>query len=171
MDANDTNDANSSPPDAAATTTATPSAAWKRVDIRGAGVSIEHRGDWATLEDKQLVYQRFSNEGAVSVRWGPDATIDNVLGTVGMGSMGTTRKIEADDPATVDGMTARRVRIRVTEPPVHGTTPSGDPVRIFVFIGFTVGSTPVLIGYRSPLSELAAVEPLLEHALASVRKL
>jgi hypothetical protein len=44
-------------------------------------------------------------------------------------------------------------------------------VRIFVFIGFSVGDLPVLLGYRAPASELAAVEPLLDHVLGSVRKL
>lgn len=164
-------DANTPKPDDAAPGAPTPAGDWKRVDIRGAGISIEHRADWATLEDKQIVYQRFSNEGAISVRWGDDATIDYVLKTVGMGSVGTTRVIESDAAATVDGLAARRVRIRVTAPPVHGTTRTGDPVRVFVFIGVTVGGTPVLLGYRCPASELPAFEPLLERVLASARKL
>lgn len=166
MDAssNDTDTTDAAAADAAAT------GEWKRVEVRAAGLSIEHRADWATLEEPQIVYQRFSNEGAISVRWGGDATIDYVLAHTGMGS-GSTRTIDADEPATVDGLPARRVRLTVTAPPMHGTAKSGDPVRVFVFVGVAVGGTPVLLGYRSPASELAAVEPQLERIIASARKL
>lgn len=116
------------------------------------------------------MYQRFSNEGAISVRWGADATIDYVLAHTGMGS-GSTRAIEADEATTVDGLPARRVKLRVKAPPLHGTRPTGDPERVFVFVGFAAAGTPVLLGYRSPASELAAVEPQLERVLASVRRL
>lgn len=165
-----TDDKNGTSGDAAASAPAPAAGEWTRVEIRDAGVSIEHRAGWATLEEKQLVYQRFSNEGAISVRWGDDATIEYVLAHTGMGS-GATRAIEVDESTTVDGLPARRVKLRVTAPPVRGTHPTGDPVRVFVFIGFAVAGTPVLLGYRSPASELPAVEPLLERVLGSVRTL
>ncbi len=153
-----------------ATASAPPPSAseWSRFELRDAGVSIEHRAGWATIEEKQIVYQRFSNEGAISVRWGADATIDYVLAHTGTGS-GSTRAVETDEATKVDGLPARRVKLRVTSPPVRGTHPTGDPVRVFVFIGFAVAGKPVLLGYRSPASELAAVEPQLERVLASVR--
>lgn len=163
-----TDDRNSNSGDATASAPPTSAGEWSRVELRDAGVSIEHRAGWATIEEKQIVYQRFSNEGAISVRWGTDATIDYVLAHTGMGS-GSTRAVEADEATTVDGLPARRVKLRVTAPPIHGTHATGDPVRVFVFIGFTVAGTPVLLGYRSPASELAAVEPELERVLASVR--
>lgn len=144
--------------------------AWKRADIADAGISIDQHPEWATLQGDRLVYQRFSNEGTVSVRWGDDATIADVLAHVGLES-GAKRTIERDEPTKLDGISARRVRLRVISPDAHShdVRPS-DRQRIFVFVGFEVGSTHVLVGYRSPASELAAAEPLLEHVLASVRK-
>jgi len=144
--------------------------AWKRVDISGAGISIDQHPAWATLQGPRLVYQRFSNEGAVSVRWGDDATIEEVLKHTGVGG-GSKRIIESDRSTKVDGVAARRVKLRViaVEARSHDVPPS-DRERIFVFLGFEVGGAPVLVGYRSPASELAAVEPLLDHVLASVRK-
>jgi hypothetical protein len=47
--------------------------------------------------------------------------------------------------------------------------PLGPPTHVRVR-GLEVGPTHVLVGYRSPASELAAAEPLIEHVLASVRK-
>jgi hypothetical protein len=144
--------------------------AWKRADIADAGISIDQHPDWATLQGERLVYQRFSNEGTVSVRWGDDATIADVLAHVGLEG-GAKRTIERDEPTKLDGISARRVRLRVISPDArsHDVRPS-DRQRIFVFVGLEVGSTHVLVGYRSPASELAAAEPLLEHVLASVRK-
>ncbi len=140
---------------------------WRRADIPGAGISIDQHPDWATLEEERLVYQRFSGEGAVSVRWGPDATIGEMLAHVGLGG-GGTRTIESDRPATVAGAPARRVRLRVdpTGAVSHEVPP--ETPRIFVFVGFNAGETPVLVGYRAPEPELPEVEPLLEHILASV---
>lgn len=144
--------------------------AWRRADIAGAGISIDLYPEWATLHEERLVYQRFSNEGTVSVRWGPDATIDDVLAHVGLGT-GGTRAIETDETTTLAGSSARRVRIRVTAPDAVAHVVPQDPVRIYVYVGFTAGETPVLVGYRAPESELPAVAPLLEHVLASVRRL
>jgi hypothetical protein len=144
--------------------------AWKRVDIADAGISIDQHPEWATLQAERLVYQRFSNEGTVSVRWGDDATIDDALKHTGIEG-GSTRTIESDQSTTVDGMAARRVQLRVISAAAHShdVRPS-DRERIFVFVGFKVGHVHVLVGYRSPVSELAAVQPLLEHVLASVKK-
>jgi hypothetical protein len=145
--------------------------AWRRADIVGAGILIDQHPEWATLHEERLVYQRFSNEGVVSVHWGPEATIDEVLAQAGLGSGGSTRAIESDETTTVDGAPARRVRICVTAPhAVAHTAAPQDPVRILVFYGFTVGETPVLVGYRAPKSELTAVAPLLEHVVRSVRR-
>ena len=60
--------------------------AWKRADIADDGISIDQHPEWATLQGERLVYQRFSNEGTVSVRWGDDATIADVLAHVGLES-------------------------------------------------------------------------------------
>lgn len=164
----------SAPPAPAATDAATAptrptSGDWTRVDVPSAGISIEHHVGWATIEEAATVYQRFSGEGAVSVRWGPDATIDSVLAHLGLGS-GSTRTIETDVATTVDGLAARRIEVVVTGPEVRGTTPAGDRVRHFVYVGFAVGATPVVVGYRAPASELAAVKPALERVLGSVRR-
>jgi hypothetical protein len=146
--------------------------AWRRVVIGDAGISIDQHPGWPVLESERLVYQRFSNDGFVSVRWGADATIEEVLAHVGLGSAGTIRTIEADEHTTVQGMPARRVRLRVRAPlarPVGPRPPPSDPEQVYVFVGFEVRGTPVLTGYRAPLSELAAVGSLLEHILASAR--
>jgi hypothetical protein len=147
--------------------------AWRRAAVDGAGIWIDQHPEWPLLDGEGLVYQRFSNEGAVSVRWGPEATIDQVLAHVGLGSGGLTRTVETDQAATVDGVPARRVRLRVRGPAAHATgmppLPPGGPERVYVFVGFRVSGTPVLTGYRAPASELAAVAPLLEHILASVQ--
>lgn len=145
--------------------------AWKRVDIAAAGISIDHHPAWATLQAERLVYQRFSNEGTVSVRWGDDATIDGALATTGVEG-GAKRTIESDAATTVGGMAARRVVLRVTaaQARTHDLHPA-DRERIYVFVGLDAGHGHVLAGYRSPASELAAVEPLLEHVLASIRRL
>lgn len=144
--------------------------AWQRVDIAGAGISIDQHPEWATLQAERLVYQRFSNEGTVSVRWGDDATIDDALKRTGVEG-GSTRTIESDESTKVDGMAARRVRLRVISAAAHAhDVRPPDRERIFVFVGFEVGHVHVLVGYRSPASELAAVQPLLEHVLASVKK-
>jgi hypothetical protein len=146
--------------------------AWRHVDIDGAGISIDQHPEWPVLDGERLVYQRFSNDGTVWVRWGPDATIDQVLAHVGLGSAGATRTIEADQQTAVQGMPARRVQLLVRAPAASalGThSPPGDPERVYVFVGFEVRETPILTGYRAPLSELAAVAPLLEHVLASAR--
>jgi hypothetical protein len=148
---------------------------WRRVPIDAAGISLDQHPEWPTLDGERLVYQRFSNEGTVSVHWGPDATIDETLAHVGLGSWGSARAIEADQPATIDGAPARRVRLRVTAPDATATgmhaRPPSDPEQVFVLVGFQVNGAPVLISYRAPSSELAAVAPLLEHILASVRRL
>ena len=140
---------------------------WRRADIAGAGISIDQHPDWATLKGERLVYQRFSDQGAVSVRWGPEATIGEMLAHVGLGG-GGARTIEADEPTTVAGTPARRVRLRVTPPDAvgHGVPP--ETARIFVYLGFIAGGTPVLVGYRAPEPELPEVEPQLEHILGSI---
>lgn len=144
---------------------------WKRADVAGAGISIDQHPEWATLQGERLVYQRFSNEGAVSVRWGDDATIDDVLAHTGIEG-GSKRTVESDGSTKVDGLVARRVKLRVISAEAHThDIPPSDRERVFVFVGFQVGNVHVLVGYRSPAGELAAVEPLLEHVLASVKKL
>ena len=147
---------------------------WRRADVPGAGISIDQHPAWPVLDGERLVYQRFCGDGFVSVRWGPGATIEDMLATVGLGSAGTTRTVEADEPALVHGRPARRIRLRVSAPPAmaigHGPPPS-DPEQVYVFVGFRVGGTPVLTGYRAALSELPAVGALVEHVLASARPL
>jgi len=124
-----------------------------------------------TLQAERIVYQRFSNEGAVSVRWGNDATIDDVLAHVGIEG-GSKRTVDSDAATRVDGLAARRVKLRVISADAHThDLPLSDRERIFVFVGFQVRNVHVLVGYRSPASEFAAVEPLLEHVLASVKQL
>jgi hypothetical protein len=140
---------------------------WRRAHIAGAGISIDQHPDWATLDGERLVYQRFSDEGAVSVRWGPESTIEEMLAHVGLGG-GGTRRIEADEPTTVAGRPARRVKIHVTPPRAVSHQVPPQMARIFVHVGFTAGKTPVLVGYRAPEDELPEYEPLLEHILASV---
>jgi len=144
--------------------------AWKRVDVSGAGITIDHHPEWATLSGDRLVYQRFSDEGAVSVRWGDGAKDDDVLAHTGI-EAGARRAVESDEPTSVDGLGARRVRLRVVSPEIHGhDLRASDRERIFVFVGFDVGATHVLVAYRARASELARFEPLLDHVLASVRK-
>ena len=140
---------------------------WRRAHIAGAGIAIDQHPDWATLDGERLVYQRFSDEGAVSVRWGADSTIDEILAHVGLGG-GGTRTIEADESATVAGVPARRVRLRVDPSGAVSHELPPETARIFVFVGFAVDGTPVLVGYRAPEDELPEYEPLLEHILASV---
>ena len=147
---------------------------WRHVDVPGAGISIDQHPAWPVLDGERLVYQRFSSDGFVSVRWGPGATIEDMLATVGLGSAGTTRTVEADKPALVHGLPARRIRLRVSAPPamaIGRSPPPSDPEQVYVFVGFRVGSTPVLTGYRAPLSELPVVGTLVEHVLASARPL
>lgn len=147
--------------------------AWRRVDIPGVNISVDLHPGWPVLEGERLVYQRFSNEGAVSVHWGEGATIEQVFAHAGLGSGGSSRTTEVDQPTTVDGRPARRVRFRVSGPDAIASgahPPPGDPERVYVFVAFSVDGTPVLSGYRSPSSELAAFEPLLEHILASVKR-
>jgi hypothetical protein len=148
--------------------------AWRREEVPGAGVSIEWHPAWPLLDGERLRYQRFSADGFVALRWGPGATIEDMLATVGLGSAGSTRTVEADDPALAAGRPARRIRIRVSAPsavPIDHRPPPPDPGQVYVFVGFRVGIRPVLTGYRAPLSELAAVGPLVEHVLASTRPL
>ena len=149
-------------------------AQWQRVDIPGAGISIDQHPAWPVLDGERLVYQRFSSDGFVSVRWGPGATIEDMLATVGLGSAGTTRTVEADEPALVQDLPARRIRLRVSAPAalaIGRAQPTSDPRQVYVFVGFAVGGTPVLTGYRAPLSELPVVGALVEHVLASARPL
>ena len=146
--------------------------AWRRVDVPGAGISIDHHPAWPVLDGERLVYQRFSGDSFVSVRWGPGATIEDILVTVGLGSAGFTRAVEADEPALVQGLPARRIRLRVSAPPamaIGHSPPPSDPQQVYVFVGFRVGGTPVLTGYRASPSELPVVGALVEHVLASAR--
>src|SRR5512146_3039257 len=148
--------------------------AWRRVDVPGADISIDQHPAWPVLYGERLVYQRFSGDGFVSVRWGPGAAIEDILATVGLGSAGTTRTVEADEPVLVQGLPARRIRLRVSARPamaIGHRPPPSDPEQVYVFVGFSVGGTQVLTGYRAPLSELAVVGALAEHILASVRPL
>lgn len=147
---------------------------WRRVQIAGAGITIDQHPNWPTLDGERLVFQRFSNQGTVSVRWGMKATIDEVLAHAGLGSGGSVRTIEADHAEVVDGIPARKIRFRVTAPKARAggmsPPPPADREQVYVFVGFNIRRTPVLVGYKAPLSELAAVAPLLEHILTSIKR-
>jgi hypothetical protein len=149
---------------------------WTRIEVAGAGIAIDHHPDWSMEHEERAFLQWFSTSGVIMVRWGADATIEHILATLAI-DPGSTRRIEADGPATVDGIAARRVRIRVSPPNARPVAPVGAPSMgpmddyLFVYLGFNVGVQPVLIGYRSPGAELNQIEPLAEHVLANVRVL
>jgi hypothetical protein len=146
--------------------------AWRHVDLPRAGVSVDQHPAWETIEDDRVVYQRFSSDGLVSVRWGTDATIEDALAHVGLGT-GGGRVIEADAPAEIAGRPARRIRIRIIGPEATSHDPGNVAVPerelIYVAVGFTAGDTPVLVSYRLAASTVVAMTPLVEHVLASVR--
>jgi hypothetical protein len=155
--------------------------AWTRRDVPQAGISIPQHPDWASLDnildDRGVVYQRFgAANGMVFVSYGPDATVDWQLAHTGVDAM-TTRTVEADERINFLGASARRIRLRLHHARGGGhrrgpTGPEALPAaedEVFVFVGFTRGGGPVLVGYRVAQSELAAFESLLEHVLRGVR--
>ena len=146
---------------------------WGRIELLEAGISIDRHPEWTTLEEDRSVSQRFAGEGFVSARWGQGATVEDVLAHVGLGS-GGTRTIEADEHAVVDGIPARRVRLRIVDPEAYshepGTARAPEREWIYVAIGFMAGQTPVLVSYSLPASQVAAMTPLAEHVLTSIRK-
>lgn len=144
--------------------------AWRRVVIAGAGVSVDQHPDWSVVAEDGIVYQRGPEGETVSVRWGPDATVEYALAHVGLGSAGSTRTVEADAATDVAGTPARRLRVRVVGPdvaPAGGAALPAPPREVvFAFLGLRSGDTPVLAGYRIAAGDPA--EPLVEHILASV---
>ena len=82
------------------------------------------------------------------------------------------RTVDSDAATRVDGLAARRLKLRVVSTEAHThDLPRRTAIASSRSLGFQVGGAHVLVGYRSPASELAAVEPLLEHVLASVKQL
>lgn len=152
--------------------TGPPPITWRRAELLEAGISIDQNPDWATSTGDRRVLQQFPG-GAVVVRWGQDATIEDALAHVGLGT-GGTRTIEVDEPAVVDGMPARRVRIRFALPESEshspGTVHPPERESLFAAVGFTTGQVPVLVSYSLPASQVASMTPLVEHVLSSVRK-
>jgi len=154
---------------------------WTRRAIPQAGVSIAHNPGWPAHEAGNVSYQTFGREnGAVSVHWGDEASMEWYLSHTGLGSGGHRRIIEEDRPAEMGGLAARRVRLRVISTARgHGVDERGrpvgiapgDPETILVAVGFTVNGAPLRVGYRLPASERAEFEALLEHVLRGVRPL
>ncbi len=151
---------------------------WTRRAIPQAGVSIAHNGEWPVFEADNVSYQTFGRDnGAVSVHWGNEATIEWYLNHTGLGSGGDTRVIDEDRPSEIGGFTGRCVRLRVMPAgreqggDVQGHRvgiSTGNRETIFVAFGFTVGDAPVRVGYRLPSSERTEFEPLLERVLRSM---
>jgi hypothetical protein len=146
------------------------SQAWRRVEIAGAGVSIDTYPEWPVLEDAGLVYQRGPHGETASVRWGADATIEHVLAHVGLGSAGTAREVEEDVAVEIAGTPGRRVRLRVNGPDARPGPGAPSPERevVYVFAGFIRAQTPVLAGYRIGDAAPESSRALLEHVLDSI---
>jgi hypothetical protein len=155
--------------------------AWTRRDIPQAGISIPQHPDWASLDnilaDRGVVYQRFgAANGMVFVSYGPDATVDWQLAHTGVDPL-TTCTVEVDERIDFLGTSARRIHLRLhhARGSSHRRGPTGPEAlpasedEILVFVGFTRGSGPVLVGYRVAQSEMAAFESLLERVLHGVR--
>lgn len=152
---------------------------WTRRVIPEANLSIATNPQWPALEQPYVFYQTFGwDNGAFSVHWGEDATMEWYLAHTGLGSIGHTRVIDEDRSVEIACMPGRRVRLRVIAHqlghPISATssglpTPPFDPEIIFVAIGFTVRDAPVRVGYRLPSSERAEFEALLEQVIIGAR--
>lgn len=154
---------------------------WVRRAVPAAQVSIAANPKWPVLSQPFIAYQTFGRDnGAISIHWGEEATMEWWVAHVGVGSAGHDRVVDEDQLVEIAGLPARRVRLRViAKDHWHGFSAEKSPVgralddreTIFVAVGFEVGGDPVRVGYRLPAVERAEFEALLERVLGGVRPL
>jgi len=144
------------------------------------GLVVDWNPAWPILDaaavTRRRVYQPIGDtSGIVFVRFAADDTLDAYLGALGGGRAVT---IERDERVAHHGLEARRLRIRlpVGGGEMHTIGADGaehhhEPLSadIIEVIGFRSRDTPVLAGYRVPVSEIARQKTALDAIIESVR--
>ncbi|HKG24529.1 MAG TPA: hypothetical protein VKB09_02725 [Thermomicrobiales bacterium] len=144
--------------------------AWQRHRLSALGLSFEVDStrslDTVPLDDGAILTQRFADEAAVFVRYGPDQTLDRFL--AGLGDLLTTATTLADEPVQIAGHPARRLTVSLQRrgKQIPGR-PTYRPSRIEV-TGFSVRDIPVLVGYRLPEGSSDDIRAAVERFAGSV---